>query len=298
MINKPMQNSAEKSEQGFTLIELLIAMALALVVIGSLASTFIIQQKTYNAQEQIAEMTQNGRAAMDMMTSEIMMTGYGAPKSDLSTWIDWVTGVTMDSNPKIEPGDDSASDPDEKSDIIHIAACFDGSAGSLSAAASAGDTSITLGSGEGSEFNTTKKKVIRIGDLESAVVTSISGDTLTIDTDPTDAGNQGLENEYQLGDPVSIVKVISYSIVEETEDLEKVYTLKRNENLEAGRQPLAENIVDLQITQVGNTIEINPLTAQTDKPDLNYSDNDGYRTFSQRAYITPPNLLVNYLLVH
>jgi len=285
-----MQNSTKNCERGFTLIELLIAMALALVVIGSLASTFIIQQKTYNTQEQIAEMTQNGRAAMDMMTSEIRMTGYGAPNSDLEEWIDWVSG--MDSNPKIEPGDDGASDPDEKSDIIHIAACFDGSAATLSAAASEGDTSLSVS--DGSKFNTTTKKVINIGDLENAVVTAISGDTLTIDTDPTTAAvNEGLENDYESGDSVCIVKVISYSIVEETEDSKTVYTLKRNENLGAGRQPLAENIVDLQITQSGNTIEINPLTAQADKPDSNYSENDGYRTFDQRAFITPPNLLID-----
>jgi len=49
----------------------------------------------------------------------------------------------------------------------------------------------------------------------------------------------------------------------------------------------------LQITQSGNTIEINPLTAQADKPDSNYSENDGYRTFDQRAFITPPNLLID-----
>jgi len=278
---EPMENFTENREQGFTLIELLIAMALALVVIASLSSVFILQRKTYDVQEQISEMTQNGRAAMEMLTREIRMTGYGAPKSNISNWIDWVTGVTMDSNPKIEDGGSG-------SDIIHMAACFDGPAGSLSAAATKGNTSITLGSGEGSEFNTIDKKVINIGRLESAVVTS-AGDTLTIDTDPTTTGNQGLKNDYEIGALVSIVKVISYSIVQE----DGSYILKRNENLGAGRQPLAENIIDLQFTQSGDTIEINPLTSQTDKSDPNYSQNNGYRTFSQRAYITPPNLLIN-----
>jgi prepilin-type N-terminal cleavage/methylation domain-containing protein len=281
-----MQNSAKNRETGFTLIELLIALALILVLLGSLASTFVIQQKTYNTQEQISEMTQNARAAMDIMIREIRMTGYGTPKSNLSTWIDWVPGVTMDSNPKIEEGGSS-------SDIIHVAACYDGSVGSLSVAASAGNTSITLGSGEGAKFNTTTKKVIHIGDRENAVVTAISSDTLTIDTDPTASGNQGLGNDYSSGDSVSIVKVISYSVVRGTENSKTVYTLKRNENLGAGRQPLADNIVDLQITQSNNTIEIDPLTAQADKPDTHYSPNNGYRTIDQRAYITPPNLLIN-----
>jgi len=278
-----------KREQGFTIIELLIAMAITLAVIAALSTTFIFHRKAYNVQEQIVEMTQNARAAMGMMTSEIMMAGYGVPRpdpaSDLSYWIDWVSGVTMNGNPILEDGAGASS-----SDIIHIAACFDGAAGSLSADASEGDTSITLQSGEGAGFNTTKKKVIRIDDLENAVITVISSDTLTIDTDPTTAGNQGLENDYESGDSVYIVKVISYSIVEETEGSKIIYTLKRNENLGAGRQPLAENIIDLQITQSGDTLEINPLKAQTDKHDPGYLQNNGYRICELRSFITPPNL--------
>jgi len=286
-----MRFSTENSEQGFTLIELLIAMALALVVIGSLASTFIIQQKTYNTQEQIVEMTQNARAAMDMMTREIRMTGYGAPTSALS-WIDWVSGVTFGTEPiKIDAGSG-----DLGSDIIHIAACFDGPAAMLSSDVSAGDTTIDvtpLDTTVSDSFDTDDEKIICINGLENALVTGVSGNTLTIDTDPSTGGNQGLANAYNSSATtvdICVVKVISYSIVE---DPDGSYILKRNENLGAGRQPLAENIIDLQITQVGNTIEINHLTAQTDKRDPNYSQNNGYRTFDQRAFITPPNLLID-----
>ena len=284
-----MQNSTKNCERGFTLIELLIAMVIALVVIASISSAFIMQRKTYAVQEQIAEMTQNGRAAMDMLTSEIRMTGYGAPTSYISHWIDWVTGVTMDSNPKIVDGGSGT-------DIIHMAACFDGPAATLSSNASAGDTTIDVTPVDGSvsdSFDTDDEKVICINGLENAVVKGVSGNTLTIDTDPNTGGDQGLNNAYDASATtvyICVVKVISYSIVQ---DPDGSYILKRNENLGAGRQPLAENIVDLQITQSGNTIEINPLTAQTDKPDPNYSQNNGYRRFSQRAYITPPNLTMN-----
>jgi len=200
----------------------------------------------------------------------------------------------MDSNPKIEPGDDGASDPDEKSDIIHIAACFDGAAATLSSDALAGAMQINVTPVDSTDtvnelFDTDDEKVICINGLENAVVTGISGNTLTIDTDPLLNG-VGLNTEHKTGATVCVVKVISYSIVK---DPDGSYILKRNENLGAGRQPLAENIVDLQITQSGNTIEINPLTAQADKPDSNYSENDGYRTFDQRAFITPPNLLID-----
>ncbi|HDZ90623.1 MAG TPA: prepilin-type N-terminal cleavage/methylation domain-containing protein [Deltaproteobacteria bacterium] len=298
-----MPYSETVREPGFTLLELLIAMAIALVVITSIASAFISQRKTYAVQEQISEMQQNARAAMDIMSREIRMTGYGVPRpqpaADLSYWIDWVSGVTMDSNPKIQPGNDGASDPDEKSDIIHIAACFDGPAATLSSNALSGDTTIDVtpvGGTVSERFDTSDEKVISIGGFENAVITGIAGNTLTIDTDPTTAGNQGLSKDYDVSATtvnICVVKVISYSIVQETEGSRTIYTLKRNENLGAGRQPLAENIVDLQITQAGDTIDINPLTAQTDKPDPDYPQNSGYRRYELRTFITPPNLLIN-----
>ncbi|MDZ7696964.1 MAG: prepilin-type N-terminal cleavage/methylation domain-containing protein [Deltaproteobacteria bacterium] len=65
-----MQNSTKNRERGFTLIELLIAMALALVIITALSSAFISQRKTYAIQEQVSEMIQGARAAMDMIGRE------------------------------------------------------------------------------------------------------------------------------------------------------------------------------------------------------------------------------------
>ena len=71
-----MKNPTKNSEQGFTLIELLIAMAIALVVIATLSNAFTFSRKTYNLQEQIAEMTQSARAALDMISREVKMAGY------------------------------------------------------------------------------------------------------------------------------------------------------------------------------------------------------------------------------
>jgi type IV pilus assembly protein PilW len=63
-------------EHGFTLIELLIATAISGIVIGAIFSFLIVQRKYFNLQEQVTEMTQNARAAMDMITSELTMAGY------------------------------------------------------------------------------------------------------------------------------------------------------------------------------------------------------------------------------
>jgi type IV pilus assembly protein PilW len=68
-------------EQGFTLIELLIAMAISLVIIAALSSAFISQRKTYAVQEQVSEMVQGARAAMDMISRELKMAGYDPTNS-------------------------------------------------------------------------------------------------------------------------------------------------------------------------------------------------------------------------
>lgn len=69
------------SNKGFTLIELMIAMAVGLVLLSAVYSFFILQNKELNKQEQVAVMQDNARMAMDMMTREIMMAGYGATSS-------------------------------------------------------------------------------------------------------------------------------------------------------------------------------------------------------------------------
>jgi type IV pilus assembly protein PilW len=66
----------KNNERGFTLVEMLIAMTIGLIIMAALSSTFLMQRKTYDVQEQIVEMVQTARAAMDMMTREIRMAGY------------------------------------------------------------------------------------------------------------------------------------------------------------------------------------------------------------------------------
>ena len=73
---KLLYYSSKNKESGFTLVELLIAMTIGLIILLALSNTFLIQRKAYDVQEQITEMVQTARAAMDMMTREIRMAGY------------------------------------------------------------------------------------------------------------------------------------------------------------------------------------------------------------------------------
>ncbi len=61
---------------GFTLVELMITVTISGFIIAAIYSAYIAQQRTYLAQEQVAQMQQNIRAALDIMTREIRMAGY------------------------------------------------------------------------------------------------------------------------------------------------------------------------------------------------------------------------------
>ena len=71
-----MANQIKYTDDGFTIIELLIAIAIMSIIIGSMFSFSIAQRQYFSLQEEISEMTQNTRAAMDMIAGELVMAGY------------------------------------------------------------------------------------------------------------------------------------------------------------------------------------------------------------------------------
>ncbi len=76
-----MSYALKNNAQGFTLIEVVIGLAISLILLGVAASMFNVQRKSYIMQEQVTEMQQNVRAAMDMMVREIRMAGYDPTES-------------------------------------------------------------------------------------------------------------------------------------------------------------------------------------------------------------------------
>lgn len=81
---------------GFTLIELMVAIAMGLVVLASVATTFTSQTRAYSAQEQINQMEQNLRGALDIMAREIKMAGYKPNGGTLTGVVSYSsTGLTI-----------------------------------------------------------------------------------------------------------------------------------------------------------------------------------------------------------
>jgi type IV pilus assembly protein PilW len=75
-MGKQHKKQSANLQHGFTLVELLVAMAMAVIVMTALYSTFKSQQDSYVNQEVVAEMQQNLRAALYMMARDIRIAGY------------------------------------------------------------------------------------------------------------------------------------------------------------------------------------------------------------------------------
>ncbi len=69
-------SSCENNERGFTIIELVVGLAISLILLGVAVKIFLVQQRSYSVQEQLSEMQQNIRSAMDMIVRETKMAGY------------------------------------------------------------------------------------------------------------------------------------------------------------------------------------------------------------------------------
>jgi len=109
----------KRADQGFTLIEILVALALTSIVLTAIYTAFQSQHKTYIAQESVAEMQQNLRAAMFLMVREIRMAGFN-PRGTADASIDSTSNATCiyfnedirgtDAN---DPPDGATDDPTE-----------------------------------------------------------------------------------------------------------------------------------------------------------------------------------------
>jgi type IV pilus assembly protein PilW len=100
--------------KGFTLVELLVAMAVSLLAIGAIYSTFLNQFKSYQIQEEVAAMQQNIRAAMYHMQREIRMAGCD-PTGLAGAGITAASPTSISFTKDVR-GDSTGSDPDGATD--------------------------------------------------------------------------------------------------------------------------------------------------------------------------------------
>ena len=63
-------------ERGITLIELLVTLVISSIVVAGIYRVFIAQSKAYTVQDQVAEVQQTVRSALDILLRDLRMAGY------------------------------------------------------------------------------------------------------------------------------------------------------------------------------------------------------------------------------
>jgi prepilin-type N-terminal cleavage/methylation domain-containing protein len=255
-----MLHDNNRAVKGFTLIELLIGVVLSSLVVLALYNLLTSQNRVYALQDDTSEMQQNLRIATEKISRDLTMAGFGKPsRLGTSTWpqLNGISG--LDFSIRVTGGN-----------TLDIVGCLDPAEGHTVNALSIGATLVTLQSGEGANFNTTTKSDISIGGKENAKIVSITGDTLTIDANPTVAGNQGLTYGYPSDMSVYTVKYVTYRV--DTSD-PNAPVLLVDEHRKSGVSapyseptPVAQYIEVEGVTLTGNALDMT-LTGRNRNPD-------------------------------
>lgn len=232
--------------KALTLLEMLIAILLSCLVGVVLYQMFQTQDRTYTIQSEISEMQQNMRVAMERISRDLTMAGFGQPP-----WTTINNERDIDFSVRVSGGK-----------VLDLVGSLDGAQASLAGAAPSGAMSIVLSPGGSDRFNMTTKRDISIGGCENAKVIAKSGNTLVIDTNP-EGSRQGLTFSYPAGTEVYLVKWKTYWL--DTSDPAQP-VLRINEHLGSGSQQLALFITGMEIAISGKAATVS-ITGRTRNPD-------------------------------
>jgi prepilin-type N-terminal cleavage/methylation domain-containing protein len=224
--------------RGLTLIELLVAMVISAILIGAVYRTFINQQNTYVVQEQVVDMQQNVRVAINRMMREIRMAGFGNVASILPFEAP-DGGKTVIFDNIINPIDNK-NNVEQNDDQVTIIGAFE-QVSSLEEPAEG--TNVIKLVEKGSDFNTGYRRFLCVGGLEARTVTGLNGNTITL--------SERLKLRYEAGTPVYKVKAITYQLDWDNRNPNMPVLKREDKTDEGGSQAVAENIENLQFEYFG-----------------------------------------------
>jgi prepilin-type N-terminal cleavage/methylation domain-containing protein len=257
-----MNQNFFKNAKGVTLIELLIALVISAILTAGIYRVFIHQQRSFTTQEQVADMQQNARVAINRMMREIRMAGCGNVQGLLPVSF---LGGTRTYNDVVNLDTPVAG-------ALTIISAIGGSA-----VLTAQPASDKIQVNSLAEFDTNNKKYISIGGLECNYITAIDAGNkiLTLNSVLSRVYNNGTTLVYA-------IRAISFRIAP---DASGKPVLRRDENTGGGFQPMANNIESLEFRNPDGSMPLNPnsssmqvtVTAMTDRPDPELKVGDGYR---------------------
>ena len=106
--------------RGFTLMEVLIALSIFLIVLFAIYSSFESSRATYAAGEQRADIQQSARIAMELVSADLRLAGFGYPvgagnaitaatPTSITFWADLTNASTIVDTNNVNPGNATIS---------------------------------------------------------------------------------------------------------------------------------------------------------------------------------------------
>ncbi len=255
-------------QDGYSLVELLVVIVISMIITGAIYSSYISQQRSFTAQDQVAELNATSRISLNIIANDLRETGFGLMKNGTFNINGFTQVLTLT---------DNTNAPDQ----ITLIGAFR-KAGTLCSngngdAVSPDDTSIVLVPPNGSEeldnVNTADKRNISIAGITFGVVTTGGGTVYRLQLqDPigesfpmyTDLNANGICDDGE-GMPVYLVEDYTYQIVGN-----ELLRVRRLNSTDPDIDVIAQNVEDMQFALVNNdTVRVNIL-ASTTRPDPNF----------------------------
>jgi prepilin-type N-terminal cleavage/methylation domain-containing protein len=180
-----MNDSRIKLQSGFTLIELLIAATIMVLAMAAVYTSFIVQQRSFVAQDEVSEANLTSKIAFNMLVNDIRVAGFGYPSEESPSINGYTSIITLSAGIN-------------NSDNITLVGGFEAIANVALKAAQllAGQTAVTIGQRDGAgnpyldicyigstTFNTTDKRYLSIDGLTYAEVVGIDAANSSADCD-------------------------------------------------------------------------------------------------------------------
>ncbi len=249
--------------KGYTLTELLIAMFITLLVTLSVTKFFLTEHHIYSVQEARAEMVQTIRGAINMLSHELVLTGYGIPPDT-----ERITGYSKDNITF-------------KTNLRDVKA-------TLAVNTAEEETRLDIREGNGRSFE--RKDIIIICnnsnfDICEEHILSENGKTDYLKTE------SGLSSAFPAGSTVNLINTISYR-----------YNTSKNtvqRKIDRGNwESVAENVAKDGFSLSYRDKNANPpitsseiheidisLTVESFRRDNSFQENNGYRTKSAKTTV-------------
>ena len=247
-----------KRSKGVTLIELLIALVISAILVAGIYRVFVRQQKSYATQEQVADMQQNVRVAINRMIREIRMAGFGGKNENLSGNNDIIAVlVNVNGFANIINAVDNSPRADNvgNSDEVTVVGAYT-QLGTIAADVNSGSTTLTVTYTGGKQFDKASRKYMCINGRYNYEVVPAAGNPITLAK--TAKNPTGTLNESHVaGEPVFLIRAIRYGLRVDNDGIPVLFRDLYPNTAETRRDTVAEYVEDLQFRYVlADTTEV------------------------------------------